>query len=56
MINLSDSLRPYPLDMVANALNASLIAYAILRYQLLDISVVIRKGLLYSTLTCRSPV
>ncbi len=51
MINLSDTLRPYPIDMVANALNATLIAYAILRYHLLDISVVIRKGLLYSLLT-----
>jgi two-component system, OmpR family, phosphate regulon sensor histidine kinase PhoR len=51
MINLSDTLKPYPIDMVANALNATLIAYAILRYHLLDISVVIRKGLLYSLLT-----
>ena len=51
MVNLNDSLKPYPLDMVANAINASLIAYAILRYKLLDISWVIRKGLLYSSLT-----
>ena len=51
MANLSDDLQPYPFDMVANAINASLIAYAILRYKLLDISWVIRKGLVYSSLT-----
>ena len=49
--NLTPALRPYPVDMIMNALFAFLIAYAILRYQLLDISVVIRKGLLYSILT-----
>ena len=42
------SLTPYPIDIVANIINAFLIAYAILRYQLLDITLVIRKGLLYS--------
>ena len=41
-------LGQYPVDIAANALTALLIAYAILRYQLLDISLVIRKGLLYS--------
>ena len=46
--NFSDALKAYPIDVVANLLNAVLIAYAILRYQLLDISVVIRKGVLYS--------
>ena len=51
LANLSPALRPYPVDMVMNALFAFLIAYAILRFQLLDISVVIRKGLLYSILT-----
>ena len=51
LANLSPALRPYPVDMVMNAFFAFLIAYAILRYQLLDISVVIRKGLLYSILT-----
>lgn len=38
----------YPIDIAANGFTALLIAYAILRHQLLDISVVIRKGLLYS--------
>jgi PAS domain S-box-containing protein len=45
------ALKPYPVDIVCNAVNAFLIAYAILRYQLLDISVVLRKGLVYSLLT-----
>ena len=46
--NASPALRPYPMDVVANIVGAVLIAYAILRYQLLDIRVVIRKGLFYS--------
>ena len=38
----------YPIDIAGNAINALLIAYAILRHNLLDIRVVIRKSLLYS--------
>jgi HD-GYP domain-containing protein (c-di-GMP phosphodiesterase class II) len=38
----------YPVDIASNGVTALLIAYAILRYQLLDIRVVIRLGLLYS--------
>jgi signal transduction histidine kinase len=41
-------LQIYPVDIAFNVLSALIIAYAILRYQLLDISVVVRKGLLYS--------
>ncbi len=41
-------LGKYPLDIAANGLSALLIAYSILRYQLLDIKVVIRQGLIYS--------
>ena len=41
-------LGKYPVDITANVINALLIAYAIRRYQLLDITVVVRKGLLYS--------
>ena len=46
--NLSPALGAHPLDIAANVANALLLAYAIFRYQLLDVSVVIRKGLLYS--------
>jgi putative nucleotidyltransferase with HDIG domain len=38
----------YPIDIAGNSLSALLIAYAILRHNLLDIRVVARKGLLYS--------
>lgn len=41
-------LGQYPVDIAANAAAALLIAYTILRFQLLDISLVIRKGLIYS--------
>ena len=45
---LSPLLRAYPIDVIANVINAVLIAYAIFRYQLLSVTLVIRKGLLYS--------
>jgi putative nucleotidyltransferase with HDIG domain len=41
-------LGKYPIDIAANGVTAILIAYAILRYQLLDITVVIRRGLFYT--------
>jgi HD-GYP domain-containing protein (c-di-GMP phosphodiesterase class II) len=41
----------YPIDIAANGVTALLIAYAILRHQLLDVRVVIRLGLLYSITT-----
>ena len=44
-------LGKYPVDIAANGVTAILIAYAILRHQLLDIRVVIRFGLLYSITT-----
>lgn len=49
--NFHPDLQGYPIDVLANLINAFIIAYAILRYQLLDISLVIRKGLLYSVPT-----
>ena len=41
-------LRYYPVDIAFNVICALTIAYAILRFRLLDISLVFRKGLLYS--------
>lgn len=41
-------LGKYPLDIAANGIAAILFVYAILRYQLLDVKVVIRQGLVYS--------
>jgi len=48
MTNGLTALRPYPIDVTANIISAFLIAYVILRYQLLDINIVLRKGLVYS--------
>ena len=47
MTNMT-SLSVYPVDIGFNVVSAGLIGYAILRYHLLDLSVVIRKSLLYS--------
>jgi putative nucleotidyltransferase with HDIG domain len=44
-------LGKYPIDVAANGITAIILAYAILRHQLLDIQVVIRYGLLYSVTT-----
>ena len=41
----------YPIDIAANGITAILIAYAIMRHQLLEIRVVLRYGLLYSLTT-----
>ncbi len=41
-------LGKYPIDIASNGLAALIIAYTILKHKLLDISVVIRKGLIYS--------
>ena len=46
--NGSSALRAYPVDVTANIISAVLITLAILRYQLLDMNIVIRKGLVYS--------
>ena len=46
VFNFTD-LGKYPLDIAANVVAALLISYAILRHQLLDIQVVLRRGLLY---------
>ncbi|MFQ5924993.1 MAG: ATP-binding protein [Dehalococcoidia bacterium] len=41
----------YPVDQAGNLFNAILISYAVARYRLLDVSIVLRRGFLYSTLT-----
>ena len=41
----------YPIDIAANGVTALLIAYTILRHQLLDIRIMVRMGLLYSITT-----
>jgi len=49
--NFVPEVGKYPIDIATSVVNALLIAYAILRHQLLDITLVIRKGLAYSVLT-----
>jgi len=48
LANFIPPLRSYPIDLMANVVNAGLIAYAIFRYRLLDINFVVRKGLAYA--------
>jgi signal transduction histidine kinase len=50
-VNISPQLRPFPFDVLFDVLAALLMAYAIYRYQLLDLSFVVRKGLVYSVPT-----
>ncbi|MFN2235665.1 MAG: diguanylate cyclase [Anaerolineales bacterium] len=47
LTNLTD-LKVFPVDIAFNALSALLISYAILRHRLIEIKVVVRKGLWYS--------
>jgi diguanylate cyclase (GGDEF)-like protein/putative nucleotidyltransferase with HDIG domain len=50
-LNLSSTLGKYPIDFVANTINALFIAYSIYRYKFLEINLVVRKGLAYSLYT-----
>jgi two-component sensor histidine kinase len=50
-MNYIPQLRGYPMDTIANVLNAGLTAFAIVRYRLLDIPLVMRQGLRYSATT-----
>jgi two-component sensor histidine kinase/GAF domain-containing protein len=49
--NIAPQLRSFPFDVLFSVVSAFLMAYAIQRYQLLDLSLVLRKGLAYSALT-----
>jgi signal transduction histidine kinase len=51
LFELIPSSIDYPLAYAGGAINALLITYAVLKYQLLDIRVVLKKGLVYSGLT-----
>ncbi len=44
-------LKYYPVDIGFNIASAMMVAYAIFRYQLLDVNIVVRKSLLYSMST-----
>ncbi len=46
-VNFTD-LGKYPIDIGANLISAVLITYAVLRHKLLDITVIVRKSLLYA--------
>jgi diguanylate cyclase (GGDEF)-like protein/putative nucleotidyltransferase with HDIG domain len=50
-LNLSSTLGKYPIDFVANTINAIFIAYSIYRYKFLEINIIVRKGLAYSLYT-----
>lgn len=51
LLNLVPEVGKYPVDIACNTANACLIAYAIYRYRFLNITITIRKGLVYSALT-----
>ncbi len=51
LTNFSYTMADYGLDILGNAANALIIAYVIYRYKLLDIGLVLRKGLAYSLFT-----
>jgi hypothetical protein len=49
--NAMPGIGNYPIDIACSGINAALIAYAIFKHQLLDITVVVRRGVAYSLLT-----
>ncbi|MHB1420443.1 MAG: diguanylate cyclase [Bacillota bacterium] len=50
-LNLFPGVGKYPVDILTNTINAFLLTYAIYRYRLLNITITLRKGLVYSVLT-----
>lgn len=51
LTNLYSDMSKYPIDHAGNLVNAIVITYVVVKFQLLDIRVVIRRGLSYSGLT-----
>ncbi|MGI6128542.1 MAG: diguanylate cyclase, partial [bacterium] len=51
LLNFFPIIGQYPVDIAANLINAFLLAYAIYRYRLLNVTITIRRGLVYSILT-----
>ncbi len=51
MSNQIPALSVYPLDIAANAVNAIILAHCILRYQLIDLTPMLRQGVTYFLLT-----
>jgi len=51
LFNQVPALRVYPLDHAANALNAVMLAYSILRYELIDLTPMLRQAMTYFLLT-----
>jgi len=49
--NIVPALDGLPIDHIGSLVNILIIAYAIRKYQLLDIKLIMRKGLVYSSLT-----
>jgi PAS domain S-box-containing protein len=49
--NRIPALSVYPLDIAANAVNALILAYSILRYELINITPVLRQGMTYFLVT-----
>jgi len=50
LTNLLPGWKWWPVDQAGNMINALLLTYAILRYRLLDVTFVLRKGFVYSVL------
>ncbi|MGB9886169.1 MAG: diguanylate cyclase [Moorellales bacterium] len=51
VLNLLPPVGKYPLDIATNTANAFLLTYAIYRYRLLNVSITLRKGVVYTVLT-----
>jgi diguanylate cyclase (GGDEF)-like protein/putative nucleotidyltransferase with HDIG domain len=54
LVSVREGIPPlprFPLSQVANFCNAAIITFIIMRYQLFDIKLVLRKGLAYTTIT-----